>query len=169
MEIHYEFTLEDLKALLGWYQGPELARRQRLHRWAGSAWLALMGASLAIGLEAPLPAWLAVAAVPALFWWRYPEEIRRRAERHAASQLRQADREGRLGACSLSITPQGLRLRSPGADRSWGWERVQQVIATETLVLVLTGREDLVAVPRRALPPDVAPTDLFVRVRSRVA
>jgi hypothetical protein len=169
MDIDYEFTSDDLKALLGWHPAPELARRQSLHRWAGSAWLALMAASLVVGLQAPPAAWLAAAAVPLLFWWRYPIEARRRHERHVARQLWDADLQGRLGSCTLHLDAKGLRLRTPRGEQQRTWDRIDQVVTTESLVLLVSDSEGVIAVPRRALPDAASVEALRARARLRVA
>lgn len=150
-ELHYEFTHEDLKALLGWHPGPELERRRALHRWAGTAWLALMATSLLIGLHASPLAWPLALGVPLLFWWRYPIESRRRSAREAEAQLRSADRAGRIGPCSLQLTGPALILRTPGGEHVHPWHDIEQLVTGDTLVLLLTRDRGVLAVPRRAL------------------
>jgi hypothetical protein len=168
-ELHYEFTHEDLKALLGWHSSPELERRRALHRRAGTAWLALMGVSLLIGLHAPVLAWPLALGVPLLFWWRYPIESRRRAERVAAAQLSGADRGGRVGPCTLLLGELALVLRTPAGEQVHGWEDIEQVVTGDTLLLLLTRANGVVALPRRVVPEAAALEAYRRRVRSEVA
>lgn len=172
MQIEYELTPQDYADYCRFHFGRSAVSRRTVRslRWSFPIlWLALVAITSRFGRR-PLTAvdWLFV--VMAIAWAAFvPRWMRSSTARRVRRVAEEGVSRGLFGRHTLELSVEGVRDRTPYTDHLTRWAGLESVAESPQAVILYTGPNHGLPVPRRTFASDAERESFIAEVAGRIA
>lgn len=156
LKADFELAANDLVALTMAHNRRSPAMRRQRYGYLLSGLVILSALPALILLTSDEPPMETAAAIwplllgPVLFVLFFIPYLRWKSKRIIKRLIAEGQNAGRYGACSLAITPDGLREIQAGGETRRSWNTVERLLIADDHAFIFTSAVEAFVLPRRA-------------------
>lgn len=141
MTLQFQLRREDIVAfILAFYAtSPTYQKTRARVRWVGPAVMALFEVILTMGEGFQWPRTLLFAVIGVAFFLRYPRRFDASVRKQAEQFVKEPGCDRMLGACTLTLSEEGLHAVWPTGTSSYTWDAVTDVRLTQDYLHLFLG------------------------------